>query len=118
MRLASLLAVGVFAATASAQFTLVTPNGYASTEGNSNNAYPWNRGTASTRIQFIYDSTNFTAQAVNVPVLISQLRFRAETAATTTSWPGGTWPNVRIDMATCPVDYLGASTTFANNLGP
>jgi hypothetical protein len=117
MRLASLLAVGVFAATACAQSTLVSPNGFATTEGSSNNAYPWNRANQSTRIQFIYDSTNFTAQTVAFPITITQLRFRADNPGTT-SWTGGSWPNVRIDMASCPFDYTAASGTFASNLGP
>lgn len=117
-RLGSMLIGGLLAATASAQFTLVTPNGYASAEGGTNNAFPWNRATASTRIQFLIDSSHFTSQGVTYPILISQLRYRADAATTTTTWAGGSWPNVRIDMATSPVDYLAASATFANNLGP
>jgi PKD repeat protein len=116
-RYASILTAGLLAATASAQFTLVTPNGYASTVGNTNNAYPWNRGTASMRIQFLIDSTHFTAQGVVSPILISKLRYRPYPGAVT-SWAGGSWPNVRIDMATSPLDWAVASTTFANNLGP
>ena len=33
------------------------------------------------------------------------------------TWTGGQWTNLRVDMATSAVDYLAASTTFANNLG-
>jgi hypothetical protein len=68
------------------------------------------------RCQFVYDSTNFTLQGVSAPVLINRLRFRP--ATTTTSWAGGSWPNVRIDMATCPLDYSAVSATYASNLGP
>ncbi len=117
-RVSILLAASLFAATASAQFTLVTPTGYDTVEGGANNTFPWNRGTASTRIQFIIDSSHFTGQGANYPVIISQLRYRADAATTTTTWAGGSWPNVRIDMATAPVDHLAASTTFASNLGP
>jgi len=110
-----LLAVAL-TATATAQ-SLVAPNGYASTVGNSNNIYPWGRNNQSMRIQFIHDSTHFTTQGVTSPVLITQLRYRPYPGAAT-SWAGGSWPNVRIDMATSPVDWAAASTVFASNLGP
>lgn len=116
-RFASLLAVGALATTAMAQFTLVTPNGYASTVGNTNNSFPWARNAASMRIQFLIDSSHFTAQGVVSPIIISQLRYRPYPGAVT-SWAGGSWPNVRIDMATSPLDWASASTLFANNLGP
>lgn len=116
-RFASFLAAAALAATASAQFTLVTPNGFANTVGNTNNAFPWSRGTASMRIQFLIDSTHFTNQGVVSPIVISKLRYRPYPGATT-SWAGGSWPNVRIDMATSPVDWAAASSTFASNLGP
>ena len=45
-RTTCLLLVAALATAANAQ-TLVTPNGYASTVGNTNNTYPWARGTAS-----------------------------------------------------------------------
>jgi PKD repeat protein len=119
MRNLALVTVGcALLSPALAQFTLVTPSGYAAAEGGTNNAFPWSRGTASTRIQFVVDSTHFTGQGVVSPITISQLRYRADAATATTTWPGGSWPNVRIDMATCPVDFLGVSTTFASNLGP
>jgi PKD repeat protein len=116
-RFATTLVALSLASVASAQFSLVTPNGYASTEGDSNNSIPWNRGTASSRIQYIIDSSHFTNQGITYPIVISQLRYRADAVATTVSWAGGSWPNIRIDMATCPLDYAAASTTFANNLG-
>ncbi|MBL8753685.1 MAG: PKD domain-containing protein [Planctomycetes bacterium] len=114
----TLLAMGGLVAAASAQFTLVAPNGYATAEGGANNIYPWNRGASSTRIQFVTDSTHFTSQGATFPILITQLRYRADAATATTTWPGGTWPQVRIDLATCPVDYLAVTSTFASNLGP
>lgn len=119
MRSIFLLVAGcALASPALAQLTVTTPNGYAAAEGGTNNSFPWSRGTASMRIQFLVDSSHFTAQGVVSPILVSQLRYRADAAAATTTWAGGSWPNVRIDMATSPVDYLGASTTFAANLGP
>ena len=119
MRLSSiLLPLALLAPMATAQLSLVAPNGYAATEGNSNNIYPWGRGTSSMRTQYIYDSATFTAQGVTAPVTITRLRFRAEgTAGPITSWPGATYPQVRIDMSNCPVDHHAASSTFANNHG-
>ena len=103
-------------APALAQSTVVAPEGYANVEGPTNNIYPWGRNASSMRIQFVYDSTHFTNQAITYPILIQQLSYRADNG--TTSWAGGTWPNVQIDMASCPLDYSSASTTFASNLGP
>ncbi len=113
-----LLAAGslALAATLPAQFTLVAPNGYSAAEGASNNAFPFNRGTAVMRFIQIYDSSHFTAQGVNSPILISQMRFRAN--ATAATWAGGTYPNAVINMSTAALDYLAASTTFASNHGP
>jgi len=114
---APLVAVVALAATSTAQLTLVVPPGYAGTVGNTSSTLPWSRGTASMRIQFLLDSTNFTLQGVTTPIFISQLRYRPFPGAAT-SWVGGSWPNVRIDMATCPHDWMTTSTTFASNLGP
>lgn len=111
------LAIAALSMPVVAQLTLVGPNGYATTAGNAGNTFPWNRATASMRIQFLYDSTTFTAQGVAGPVVITRLRYRPQAAATTVTWAGGSWPNVRIDMATSPVDYLAPSATFASNLG-
>ncbi|MCR9245386.1 MAG: PKD domain-containing protein [bacterium] len=97
-----------------AQSTVVTPTGYDNAEGNANNIFPWNRGTSSMRIQFVYDSSHFTGQNINFPILISGVKYRADD--TTSSWTGGSWPNVQIDMASCPLDYAAVSTTFAQNL--
>ncbi|HEX6810313.1 MAG TPA: PKD domain-containing protein [Planctomycetota bacterium] len=117
--LVALVAVAA-ASTARAQFTLVTPNGYANTVGNSSNVFPWASNVVSTRAQFLIDSSHFIAQGVTTPIMIQQLRYRAspQPAASPISWAGGTWPSVRIDMATSPLDWAVASTTFASNLGP
>ncbi|MCA8963546.1 MAG: PKD domain-containing protein, partial [Planctomycetes bacterium] len=115
--LSSLLAVGALAAAAIGQ-TIVVPAGYDVVTGNSNNSFPWNRGASSMRHQQIYDSTNFTSQSINYPVIIQGMRIRPYPGATTVTWAGGSWPSVQIDMASCPNDYLTPSATFASNLGP
>ncbi len=97
-----------------AQLTVVTPPGYDLLEGNSNNAFPWNRGTASMRYQQLYDSTSFPA--ITGPVLITGMRFRAN--GTTATWTGGSWPNVQIDLSTATVDHAAFSLTFDSNHGP
>src|SRR5688572_8446249 len=117
-RFAIMLAAAALTATATAQFTLVTPSGYANAEGGANNAFPWNRGASSTRIQFLIDSSHFTSQGVTYPIIISQLRYRADAATVATTWAGGSWPQVRIDLASAAVDALTPSATFASNLGP
>ncbi|HEX6812643.1 MAG TPA: PKD domain-containing protein [Planctomycetota bacterium] len=116
-RFAPLVAVVAFAAASTAQLTLVTPNGYANTAGSASSSVPWNLGTLSARIQFLIDSTHFTSQGVTTAISISKLRYRPHSGVAT-SWAGGSWPNVRIDLATSPLDWTAASSTFANNLGP
>ncbi|HEX6812642.1 MAG TPA: hypothetical protein VF384_13530, partial [Planctomycetota bacterium] len=80
-RLAPLVAAVAFATAATAQSTLVTPNGYADTAGNAFNAFPWAIGSASMRIQFLIDSTHFTSQGVTTAIRISRLRYRPSSAA-------------------------------------
>jgi PKD repeat protein len=115
-KLLSLATMASLAVPALAQLNAVVPPGYATVPGNSNNAFPWSRGTASMRFQQIYDSSAFTTQGINFPVVIQELKFRPFAGAVT-SWSGGTWPNVQIDMATSAVDYLTPSTSFSANLG-
>jgi PKD repeat protein len=116
-KMLSLAAMASLAVPALAQFTAVVPPGYDTVPGNSNNTFPWSRGTASMRFQQVYDSSAFTSLGINFPVLIQELKFRPFAGAVT-SWAGGTWPNVQIDMASSAVDYLTPSTTFSANLGP
>jgi PKD repeat protein len=111
-----LAATSLLGAAALAQFQVTVPAGYANTVGNSNNTYPWARTTASMRFQQIYDSSHFTSQGITYPIVISGMKFRPY-AGTATSWTGGQWTNLRVDLATSAVDYLAASATFANNLG-
>lgn len=110
-----LLVGAMFAASAFAQ-TIWTPAAYSATPGNSNNIFPWGRNASATHYEQIYGAANFTSQSVNVPVVISRLRFR--TWATTASWAGGNWPNVVLNMSTAANPYTAASGNFAANHGP
>lgn len=97
-----------------AQATVVVPNGLATTEGNATTAYPWGRGTGQIRVQYVYDSSHFTAQGVQQPILIDRLRWRANGGA---AQAGGTYAAVTIRMSTCPVDQSQVVSTFASNHG-
>lgn len=114
MRLA-LLTAASFAAFASAQSTIVIPNGFAATEGNSSTSYPWQRTASVIHVQYCYDSTHFTNQGITYPILISRLRWRANGTTTTTT--GGTYNNVSVLMSTSPLDQAVQTATFANNHG-
>ena len=59
-RLAIPCAMAALAATAAAQLTVVVPQGMATTEGNTSNAFPWGRGGLGLRIQHVYDGSDFT----------------------------------------------------------
>ncbi len=114
-RFAPLLGIAALAGVATAQNTVVIPNNTATTEGNSNNAFPWGRGGGGIRIQYVYDSQNFTAQSVATPIEITRLRWRpnanASSAATSYSI-GGT-----VKLSTSPNDQASLSTTMSNNQG-
>lgn len=117
-RSAFLLAATLLAATAAAQLSVVVPNGNATVEGNSNNAFPFTSGTVTTygvRIQQMYDSSNFTAQGVAGPVLLTGVRLRAN--ATATSWGGGTFNNCTVKCSTAPIDYTAITPNWAANQG-
>ena len=113
-----LIAAAALATAATAQFTLVAPQGYDVLEGNSNNIYPWGRNASSMHYLQIQDSSNFTGQGVNAPILISNLQFRVDNGLSAATWAGGSWPNVVIEMSTAAVDHASISTTFAANHGP
>jgi hypothetical protein len=94
-----------------AQSTQTLPAGYANTEGNSNNGYPW--GTTDVRVQFCYDTRHFSSTS---PILIRRMRFRAD-GSTIKKWAGGKFKDVAISMSTSVFDHLSLSTVFATNHG-
>jgi len=105
----STLALGLASAVA-AQTTQVLPASAATTEGNSNNIYPW--GTTTIRVQHCYDSSHIPAPG---PIIIQRLRIRADGG--TNTWAGGTFTNATVTMSTATADYSALSTTFAANHG-
>lgn len=111
---AILIAGAAITSLATAQ-TVVIPQVCAAAEGSSSTAYPWGRGNAQIRVQYIYDSTHFTSQGVTYPILINQLSWRANGATVTA---GYTYGNASVQLSAAAVDYLTPSTTFASNHGP
>lgn len=114
-RFASILTASVLAATASAQFNITIPNGYAAVEGSSSNAFPWGRGSAGILMQSVYDSSHFTLQGITYPILITGLKWRPNTgvALVATNFP----TPCSIRCSTSPVDWSTVTTTFANQRG-
>lgn len=108
----SLFAGVVLAATLAAQSTLITPAAAATVDGNSSTSWPFDVATG--RFLYIYDSTHFTNNGVMFPILISQIRYRAN--ASTVTWSGST-ATLQMDLSTAPVDYTLISTTWNNNHG-
>lgn len=112
-RIHCLLAFAVIAR-AEAQSPIVVPNGLANTEGIAVTAWPWGLGATQKRVQYIFDTTHFTNQGINYPIVIYQLRWRANGGATGVA---GSYNLVTVQLGTCPTDQAAASTTFATNLG-
>ncbi len=114
-RLVSLAAIAALAVTATAQFSIVVPNGYAAVEGSSSNLFPWGRGGTGLLQQCVYDSSHFTAQGINFPILITGLKWRpnTNTALVASSYTAG----CTVSLSTSPLDQAAVSTTLANNRG-
>jgi PKD repeat protein len=114
-RFVSLLAVGTLATAAMAQFTTVIPAGMAAAEGSTSNAFPWGRGGTGLLHQCVYDSSHFTTQGINFPILITGLKWRPNTnvALVASSYTAG----CTVSLSTCPLDQNSVSTTMASNRG-
>ncbi len=111
----TILAAAVFASVASAQLSVVIPAGTATVEGNSSNAFPWGRGGTGLLLQCVYDSSHFTSQGVNFPIIITGMRWRPNTNVALAATGYG---QASVALSTCPLDYSGLSTTLASNHGP
>ncbi|MBK8097406.1 MAG: PKD domain-containing protein [Planctomycetes bacterium] len=94
--------------------TLVVPAVAAGADGNSSTSWPFD--VATMHIQYIYDSSHFTGAGVNFPILINQIRYRAN-GSTTTTWSGSSG-TLQVDLSTAPIDHQVITNTFASNHGP
>lgn len=116
------LSILVLAAAASAQTTTL-PASASGIAGNGSNAFPWGSNASAfpgLRIQCIYDSANLTGAPVPIttPILITNVRWRANDVATTTTWAGGVYTSAKLGLGTAAVDHASATTNFEANMGP
>ena len=107
-RPASFLAMVLFGGVGAAQ-TITIPNGLATTEGETGVPSPWGNGTGVLQ-QSIYDSSNFTAQGVVGPVVITRLRWRPD-ASIGRTWTNCSYLPATIRLSTCPLDQGSPSAT-------
>lgn len=95
--------------------TIVVPGADASTEGDTNNGFPFNiaafNNTSSQRYQQVYSSTQFGSG----PILITGIDFRPD--ASFGAAFSSTLPNISIDLSTTAAAVGGLSLTFASNIG-
>lgn len=97
--------------------TQVIPSAYTAAEAGSSASAPWNTLASPTRVQYCYDSSYFTAAGITGPVVITGMRFRANAAAVTSTWTGGTFANAQIDLSTCVSNFSAIASTFDSNHG-
>ncbi len=87
----------------SAQQPGIVPDVNIIEEGNSSTSFPWNRSNNAIRIQYIYDSSAFTAQGITGPYTINSLHFRKNGNATGVA---GSTGGVTITLGEAQVDHL------------
>ena len=105
------LLVSFFLLTGGAYADIIVPSSLADTEGNSNNAFPFNTG--SIRYQQVYDATEFLTAGASF--YIYEIAFRPDGMfgnAFNTTIPG-----VTINLSTTSKAVNGLSSTFASNIG-
>ena len=90
--------------------TVVVPNSAATTEGDTNNSWPFDRdGAGSQRYQQLYVASQFGGGG-----LITQLVFRPDSFAGSAFT--STLPDIQIDLAYSSAADDGLSSTYANNI--
>jgi len=117
--IASLTLACLVTATATAQSTVVIPNGTSTVAGNFANAFPWGSSVAQwpgLRLMSIYDAANFTNQGITSPILITALRWRPNDGEP--AWTGGTFTQATVELSTAPMNYTLATTNYPGNHGP
>jgi len=92
------------------------PGGDASTEGDSNNGFPFNLAEFSLTSQIyqqVYSSTAFGSG----PILITGMDFRPDGNSDDAAAFAATLSDISIDLSTTTAAVNGLSATFANNIG-
>jgi hypothetical protein len=110
-------AVGLAAASAMGQVSVVSPAGFEFVEGANNNSWPFTPGTSlsSQRYQQVHWANDFTA--ISGPHRITEIRFRLN--ATTSNLPFvQTVDHLLLRFSTTPAMPDQLSTVFASNVGP
>ena len=105
----------LLAITAQAQDVIV-PGNFATTEGDSNNGYPFNLSLfslTSQRYQQVYNSSLFSSLPAG-GVEITGMAFRVDEGGSSFS---STLPDVQIDLSTTATSASTLSSTFASNVG-
>ncbi len=110
----AVLAIAICTGSAEAQNVGFAPsigNGTASTY----TSYPWNRQSSSVRVQYSYDPSEVPG---NGTILITRIKFRpSDTFSTATTWVGGTYGGVVIQMSHGAQPYNQLGSTFSTNHG-
>ncbi|MFT3880750.1 MAG: PEP-CTERM sorting domain-containing protein [Gemmatales bacterium] len=96
---------------------VIVPNSLAATEGNSNNAFPFNLDAwllTSQRYQQVYSSSQFSS--ITRPTFITAISFRTDFVVGA-SFANGILPSVQINLSTTSAAPDALSGTFASNIG-
>ncbi len=112
-RLICTWAVATMVASAAAQ-TVIVPAAANGVDASSSTSYPFDAATI--HVQYIYDSSHFTAQGIAAPIQISRIRLRANQPTSAVNWAGGS-SQLQLDLSTAPIDHLVIGGTFAANHG-
>jgi hypothetical protein len=118
MRLRIALLCGLllqFTSALQAQSWAILPAGAASTPGGHSSTAPWREIQFPIRVQYLYESTEFAAQGIRYPIVITGARWRA--APTTESWTGGIRSNVELFLSSAATEAQSPSNSFAANRG-
>jgi hypothetical protein len=115
--LGALLFLGAINPAHAIEPTVVVPNSARTTEGDTNNSFPFNIGIIgipSQRYQQVYAASQFGGLPSGGG-LITQIIFRPD--ATFGNAFTSTLPDIQLDLSTTSAPDDGLSTTFANNVG-
>lgn len=110
--IASLIAAAAIQTQTSLADTIVAPGSLTSTEGNSNNRFPF-FSISAMRYQQVYGASLFASLPVG-GVTITGIKFRLEQFESSFS---STLPDIQLDLSTTSAGENTLSTTFASNVG-